>query len=389
MARFLFTTWDGAGNQPPAIALARALEKRGHDVVFAGYENQRRTFADRGLRFVPFERSGAHWLDAPAEKMFAVKLRAAWASADHLDELPALMAGERCDAAVIDCLMFGALAAAEKNRLPAVVFVHSAPGALMPPQGAFEAQLLGPVNDMRRITSLPPVASLWEAWTRFPALSNSICELDPLSAQAPRSFRYLGPLADGPARSEWKSPWSRADARPLVLVSFSTGPYWDQTSRITRTLNALADTECRVLVTAGRTEFDTSAVPGNAVVVNHAPHDRILPAAALTVTHAGHGTVVASLKYGVPLLCLPNPVADQPILARQVQALGCGVALDGDNANANDIRAAAERMLTDASFAAQARRMADIIANAPGTPAGVTDLERVAHRSKAQLQSAP
>lgn len=386
MARFLFTTWDGAGNQPPAIALARALKERGHHVVFAGYDNQRYIFADRGFRFVPFKRAAAHWRDEPPDKMVAVKLRAAWASADHLQDLPELMACERCDAAVLDCLMFGALAAAEKMRLPAIALVHSAPGALMPPRGAFEALLLGPVNDMCETAGLPSVESLWEAWTRFPALSNSVRELDPLSAQAPRSFHYLGPLADDRAQSDWKSPWPRDDTRPLVLVSFSTGPYWDQTSRIARTLAALANTERRVLVTTGRTEIDASTIPGNAVVVNRAPHDEILPTAALTVTHAGHGTVVASLKHGVPLLCLPNPVADQPILARQVQALGCGVVLDGDDARAVDICAAAEHMLSDASFAAQAQLLAGIIAKAPGARAGVAELERVAGVSEAQLQ---
>jgi UDP:flavonoid glycosyltransferase YjiC (YdhE family) len=389
MARFLFTTWDGAGNQPPAMALARAIEKRGHHVIFAGYENQRRTFADRGFRFVLLERSTAQWRNEPANNMFGIKLRAAWASADHLQELPELMARQRCDVAVVDCLMFGALAAAEKMRLPAVALVHSAPGALMPPKGAFEALLLGPVNEVRKKAGLAAVDNLWETWARFPTLSNSVRELDPLSAQAPRSFHYLGPLADDTARSAWKSPWSENDTRPLVLVSFSTGPYWDQTSRVTRTLEALADIECRILVTAGRVDIDQRAVPGNAMVVKHAPHDQILPATALTVTHGGHGTVIASLKHGVPLLCLPNPVADQPILAQRVQALRCGFTLNGDDADVVDIRATAERMLSDASFAAQARLMACIIANAPGAYAGAAELERIAGVSVVQLQGVP
>lgn len=42
MARYLFLTWDGAGNQPPAVGVAQALRERGHNVVFAGYESQRR-----------------------------------------------------------------------------------------------------------------------------------------------------------------------------------------------------------------------------------------------------------------------------------------------------------------------------------------------------------
>jgi hypothetical protein len=48
-------------------------------------------------------------------------------------------------------------------------------------------------------------------------------------------------------------------------------------------------------------------VPENAVVVRYVPHGEVLPAAAATVTHAGHGTIAAALAHGVPLVCLPHP----------------------------------------------------------------------------------
>ncbi len=41
MARYLFLTWDGAGNQPPAIGIAQARRERVHSVMFAGYGSQR------------------------------------------------------------------------------------------------------------------------------------------------------------------------------------------------------------------------------------------------------------------------------------------------------------------------------------------------------------
>ena len=131
------------------------------------------------------ERSSAAWRNESPERMFGVKLRTAWASSSHLDDVPSLISRERCDAVVVDCLMFGALAAAEKARIPAAVLVHSAPGALMPPGGQFESLLLGSVNEMRIQAGLTAVGNLWEAWARFPAFSNSIRRLDPLAWQAP------------------------------------------------------------------------------------------------------------------------------------------------------------------------------------------------------------
>jgi MGT family glycosyltransferase len=202
--------------------------------------------------------------------------------------------------------------------------------------------------------------------------------LDPLAAQAPASFSYLGPLVEELPSSNWKSPWAANDRRPLILVSFSTGPYWNQTSRILRTLDAMRGRECRVLVTTGSTEVDPGFVPSNAVIVRRVPHDEILPHAAATVTHAGHGTVMASLKHGVPLLCLPNPVADQPILAAQVRDLRCGLSLDGDNAMPCEITRAIDRLISVPSYAANARALADAISKSPGTSAAVSRLEELA-----------
>jgi MGT family glycosyltransferase len=252
----------------------------------------------------------------------------------------------------------------------------------MPPGGSFEAQLLAPVNRLREQVGLSRLDNLWQAWACFPALSNSIRELDPAGSQAPESFRYCGPMDGQAAPSEWGSPWLPEDTRPLVLVSFSTGPYWDQSSRILRTLEALSEGPYRVLITAGQARIEPRLVPSNAVVVERAPHDAILPKVALTITHAGHGTVLASLRHGVPLLCLPNPVADQPILARQVAALGCGLSLDGEMAAPGAIRTAVEQLLRDKSYATKSRRLAEVISQSPGVSSAVSHLEQALGLSK-------
>ena len=377
MARFLFLSWSGAGNQPPAAALGHALKAHGHAVTFAGYDVQRSFFAERGFDFMLLERASAAWREEIPERRFAVKLRNAWASLDHLADLPELLSRKPCDALVVDCLMFGALAAAEKAGLPTATFIHSAPGALMPPGGQFESRILQPVNDLRSQAGLEAVNNLWETWDRFPSFSNSVRELDPLAAHA-RSFEYFGPISEPASRSGWTWPRQAEDQRPLLLVSFSTGREWDQSSRVTRTLEAIAGRNCRALVTTGSLEIDPAMVPDNVIVVQHLPHDEILPLAALTITHAGHGTVTAALKHGVPLLCLPNKAADQPLMAAQVHNLGCGLSLDGDDATPREIGHAVDRLIVEPTFAARARSLARAIAKAPGVSAAVALLEELA-----------
>jgi UDP:flavonoid glycosyltransferase YjiC (YdhE family) len=77
------------------------------------------------------------------------------------------------------------------------------------------------------------------------------------------------------------------------------------------------------------------------------------------------------------MVCLPNPAADQPALAARVQALGAGLALDGESATAAEIGAAVQHVLADKSFAAAARRLADAIAAAPGAAAVAHRLEQL------------
>ena len=256
MSRFTFLTWSGAGNQPPAIGIALALRERDHQVIFAGYEVQRALFDARGFHFTPLETASRGWRDASAEKMVDILVECVWASHQHLNDVEQVILDSRPDVMVVDCLMFGALAALDNKDLPTVVLVHSAPGALLPPGGGFESTLLDSVNRVRVAAGRPNVDRLWGAWEPFPTFSNSIRQLDRLASEVPASFGYVGPIGERIVASDWHAPWYSSDPRPLVLVSFSTWSHWDQTSRIRRTLEALAGCDCRVLVTGAGTNLE-------------------------------------------------------------------------------------------------------------------------------------
>lgn len=365
MARLLFLSWDGAGNQGPAIGLAQELAERGHEITFAGYAGQRARF--EGFGFQVLRRADAAYpAQEPPGGWLPALVDAVWASPRQLTDVPDVLGAGRYDAVVADCLMFGALAALETAPVPVAVLVHSVPGALATPGGEMERLLLGPVNALRRRAGRPGIERLWDAWAPFLTLCAGIADLDPLAAKAPPSFEYVGPLFERTPPSG-RAPWPPGD--PLVLASFSTGVAWDQTSRIRRTLEAFGGGPYRVLVTTGMSEVGSLPVPPNTVLTPYLPHAEVLPDAVLTVTHAGHGTVSASLAHGVPIIALPNPAADQPALARQVADVGAGIALDGESAGAAEIHTAAETVLTDPSYAATAGRLAKSIAASPG-PAG-------------------
>jgi UDP:flavonoid glycosyltransferase YjiC (YdhE family) len=376
MAHFLFLTWPGSGNQPPAIGTAQELQARGHVTTFAGYASQRDRFVQLGFEFHVLQEAETLVPESTPEDLMALLVGAVWACPAHLRDLPAILSREHYDVVVVDCLMFGALAAAEVAGLPTAVLVHSAPGLLMEPGGPLEQMIMEPVNAVRHAAGLNTVSNLWQAWERFPTLCTTIPELDPLASQTPATFRFVGPVVDRVPHSGWQAPWPEHDPRPLVVVSFNAGGGWDQRSRIERTLEALGSGTYRVLVTSGMTNVDGLPVPPNAVVVPFVPHSEIMGQAAITITHAGHGTVAAALAHGVPLVCLPNLAADQPGLAAQVAQLGAGIALAGDTASPGEIARAVAEINANPSYAARARQLAEAIAGAGGAAGAATVLEQ-------------
>jgi hypothetical protein len=268
--------------------------------------------------FVVLERSQAALEQAAAQGGYAPLLEGVLACAPQLQEVPEVFARARADAVAVDCMMVAALSACERARLPTAVIVHSAPGALFGPDSIHAQAVPGPLNALRATLGLGPIERLWDNWRGMTVLCTSIRALDPMGEELPPAFDYVGPVAERVPPSGWYAPWPRDDARPLVLVSFSTMPFQDPAgSRIRRTLAGLAGRPWRVLVTTSSADVSGLAAPENAVVLRHVPHGEVLPGAAATVTHGGHGTVAASLAHGVPLVCLPGPRGgDRPHVGR-------------------------------------------------------------------------
>lgn len=385
MARVLFLTWYGAGNQVPAIGLAQELAARGHEVHVAGYADQRPLFEGCGFTFSVLTGAEATYKAALRDGgagVMAALLEGVWACPAHLGDVAELAAGP-WHAVVADCMMFGALAALEDAPVPTAVLVHSTPGGLAPPGGPGEALILGAVNDLRKHAGRPPVADLWHSWAPFDTLCTSVADLDPLAARVPPSFRYVGPIAPQVPPSGWQAPWRADDPRPLVMASFSTGYAWDQASRVGRTLDALADgSRYRVLALSAMADVASLHVPPHATLLPYVPHGEVIAQVAVTVTHAGHGTVAASLAHAVPIVALPNPAADQPALAARIHELGAGIALDGETASPAEIRAAVDTVLHDDSYRTAARALGSAITATSGAATAAGVVERLAARRR-------
>jgi UDP:flavonoid glycosyltransferase YjiC (YdhE family) len=93
-------------------------------------------------------------------------------------------------------------------------------------------------------------------------------------------------------------------------------------------------------------------------------HDEVLPEVDLLVTHAGHGTVAASLAYGVPMLCIPFG-RDQHSNADRVETLELGTVLAPDSPT-ETLRQAIRGMLDDDALRQRARQSGNSLQAHPG-----------------------
>ena len=130
-------------------------------------------------------------------------------------------------------------------------------------------------------------------------------------------------------------------------------------------VDALADERLEVVVTTGPVDpASLGPQPAHIHLARWIPQVDLLGHCDAVVTHAGFGTMAATLTRGVPLVMLPIS-ADQPMNARRAADAGVGIALAPADRTAGAIRAAVDAVLTDASYATAATAAATQTAAQP------------------------
>ena len=150
------------------------------------------------------------------------------------------------------------------------------------------------------------------------------------------------------------------------------GTVFNDPGPLCNAVDAVACLDARVLVTVGPAA-DCSVVgtqPEHVRVERYLPQTRVLAACAVVVSHAGSGTVLATLTAGVPQLCLPQG-ADQFLNARAVADAGAGISLLPDAATPEAIRGALDGLLEERSYRGCAVTVSADIAAMP-SPADVS-----------------
>jgi MGT family glycosyltransferase len=402
MARILAYTSPARGHLYPLVPILDELAGRGHEIVVRTLDSQLPLMRDRGFAAAPIApRIEALEHDDYKARTPQAKLRRGVAKfgerATHeIPDLQAALEAERPDALLVDCMTWGAAAAADAWGGPwAQWFPYPlpVPSRDVPPFGpglkpaagplgrlrdrvlrplligSMQKTFLPPVNAAREAAGARPFTSVEEMFTAAPLLLYMTAEpFEYPRSDWPACVRMIGPCcwdppADPPA-------WLEDVSRPIVLVSTSS-EFQDDGRLVTTALEALAGEDVHVVATVPAAELPGGRVPANAHLEPFLPHTPILARAACAVTHGGAGVTQKALASGVPVCVVPFG-RDQLEVARRVEVAGAGTRLPAGRLNADRLRAKIREAI---AMRSGAERVADGFARAGGGHAAADAFE--------------
>jgi UDP:flavonoid glycosyltransferase YjiC (YdhE family) len=370
--RLLVAAFGDPGHAFPAIALARELGRRGHEVRVETWERWREPVEAEGLAFTGAQEYTMYpppGPDTPDGQTAAAAARA----------LARLMAGFEPDLVVSDILTLAPTLAAEVAGVPhATLIPHvypvQRPGmpmyslGLRPPRtalGRLGWRATGPLlamglrrgrdelNETRGRLGLPPIERFHGGISELLAMVATFPQLE-YPRQWPSHVRVTGPLFFELPGEEIEIPDGDG---PLVLVAPSTSQ--DPECELLRAaLEGLAEEPVRVLATTNRHRPERPIeAPANAKVVDWMLYSQAMPVADAVICHGGHGTVARSLGAGKPLLVCPS-VGDMGENAARVAWSGAGLSVPRRLLSPRSIRLATKRLLDEAQFTVRAGEVA-------------------------------
>jgi UDP:flavonoid glycosyltransferase YjiC (YdhE family) len=371
--RVLVAAFGDAGHAFPAIALARALARRGHHVVVETWEQWREQVSGEGLDFAAAQEyrafAGIHAADESVPSIAA----AARALRPLIDEVSP-------DLVVSDILTSAPALAAEIAGVrlatliphvfpvadPALPFFGFGAQPARTPVGRAAWRAVRPVvetglrrglrehNATRVELGLAPSEDFHAGISRELALVATFPQLE-YPRRWPAGVEVTGPMFFEMDYPDVELPDGE---RPLVVIAPSTSK--DPGLKLIRAaLEGLADEPVRVLATtnlrgAGGPALD---VPANARVVDWASYSQVMREADLVICHGGHGTLARALACGAPVLSCGS-AGDMAENGARIAWAGAGLALPRRLARPGPVRWATRRILGDPAFGERAAEIA-------------------------------
>lgn len=364
--RVLVSAVPHLGHVVPLLDLARALQLGGHEIRFATNEQSHAVIAGAGLQPVSAGMSTAEmgeerrrrWpeTDAQPVTVWATRMWAQVMAPSTLKDLLVRMEEWPPDVVVHDEGEYAAPVAAARAGIPWVTHAWGSP--LRPASDLAELEdLTSPLWGSCGL-DVPPAAGLYAH-----ALVNPCPPM--LQDEPPLGASVVWPIRPRPL--EGRGPALRADA----YVGFGTVPtFANARAELTAAVEACTSRGMRVVVTApsGELRRELAGIDERLVDAREfVSLPSLLPSCQVVISHAGAGTVLASLAAGVPVVLVPRGSPSQLRMAD-----GCQRAGVGRRCHPAGVDAALDEVINDPAIAAAASAAGRQIAEMPSAADVVT-----------------
>ncbi|MBY0312021.1 MAG: glycosyltransferase [Phycisphaerales bacterium] len=356
---FLLSTLGSAGDVHPYVAIALALQRRGHHVVVMTNPYFQDRIAAAGLGFWPV---GTR--DEYLQMVTHPDLVTPRASIRHVltnlvlgtfrqqaDALREASVALRPQLIVNHHICFGISAAAEVLRIPIVhgvlapLFWLSHHERIIPPMLPYAPawmhramrrikRLTGPwtldrpVNRHRADVGAPPIRRTFlhaRGGEDFSPVARTAPANQPPTILGLWSPHFRGSLPDDPTTSHicgfctWDRPPTSStqldqqreitrwmdDAEPPALITLGSSVSHHGKDTYQLAARACAKLNTRALMLTGATSIPASDLPQGIRAVPYAAYSAVMPRAGVIIHHAGIGTLAAAMRAGRPQVILP------------------------------------------------------------------------------------
>jgi UDP:flavonoid glycosyltransferase YjiC (YdhE family) len=375
--RVLVTFAGGMGHFLPTLPYARELGSRGHEVRYACQQAMLPVVEATGFSAVDTggatplptdQRRPLAPVDRGHEQRVVTDFFIGRVGTERAARTRALIADWRPHLVVRDEMDVGAGVAAEAAGVPSADVVVIAAG------GFLDAGLIRPPLDRLRaghgLASDPGARRLHGDLTLDPVPPGLRDPADPLPDTA---IAVRPPILDDLAPSDQAPPVGPA-ARRSIYLTLGTIFAQESGDLFPRLLAGLRELDVDLLVTVGRelAPAELGPQPARIRVERFVPLPQALTGRHLVMSHAGSGTVLATLALGLPSILLPMG-ADQPWTADRCRALGVSRVLDPLTCTAGQVRTTVVELLGDCPEQRSAQALARRAAQLP-TTADAADL---------------
>lgn len=396
------------GHLNPLLAIGRAAQTRGDEVLVTTASALEPRVSDAGLRFIPL--LPAADIDLSAQELHfperltlppgpeRVRFDLEHIFLDRMEPqaatLRAIIVEETPDLVIVDAFFFGAtpLYLDRSRPRPPIVAYGTTFLPLDRPDGAPTGPGLPPARDDAERARYAAIARDVEAAMNDPLrayadarlaalglspLPHSLWQSRVMMADAylhptvptfeydygplPAGVHFVGALPPPQAAAQRPDWWEDLDgARKVVLVTQGTVANDDLSQLVEPTLAALArrDDLLVVATTGGRSINGLRhPIPDNARVETFLDVEAVLSRADVLVTNGGYGTVTQALRAGVPIVAAGTSEDKSEVCAR-IAWFGVGLDLATSTPDADTLRTSVERILSQKSFAARAEALA-------------------------------